>query len=42
VVAIDPALAEELLHVPGGKAEPQVPSDSQGDDLAREAVPGEG
>jgi len=42
VVDLDPSLGEELLHVPVGQAEPQVPADRQGDDLGREPVPGEG
>jgi hypothetical protein len=42
VVDLDPALGEELFHVPVGEAEPQVPPDGQGDDLGREPVPGEG
>jgi hypothetical protein len=42
VVDLDPALGQELLDVPVGEAEPQVPPDRQGDDFGREAVPGEG
>ena len=42
VIDLDAALGEELLHVPVGQAEPQVPPDRQGDDLGREAVPSEG
>ena len=42
VVHLDPALGKELLDVPVGEAEAQVPADRQGDDLGREAVPGEG
>src|SRR6266498_5761856 len=42
VVDLDPPLGEELLDVPVGQAEPHVPPDRQGDDLAREAVSGEG
>jgi len=42
VVDLDAALGEELFDVPVGQAEAQVPADRQGDDLGREAVPGEG
>src|SRR6266540_1632129 len=42
VVDLDAALGEELFDVPVGEAEAQVPADRQGDDLGREAVPGEG
>src|SRR6266496_353940 len=42
VVDLDAAFCQELLDVSVGKTEPQVPADSQGDDLRREAVPGEG
>jgi hypothetical protein len=42
VVDLDAALGEELLDVPVGQAEPQVPPDRQRDDFGREAVPGEG
>ncbi len=42
VVDLDPPLSEELLDVPVGQAEPQVPPDRQGDDLGGEAVSGEG
>ena len=42
VVDIDAALVEELLDVAVGQAEPQVPPHRQGDDLGREAEPGEG
>jgi hypothetical protein len=39
VVHLDPALGKELLDVPVGEAEAQVPADRQGDDLGREPVP---
>jgi hypothetical protein len=42
MVDLDASLREELLHVPVGQAEPQVPTDGQGDDLGREAVSREG
>jgi hypothetical protein len=42
VVNLDPALGQQLLDVPIGEAEPQVPAHRQGDDLRREPVPGEG
>jgi hypothetical protein len=42
VVDLDAALGEELFDVPVGEAEARVPADRQGDDLGREAVPGEG
>jgi hypothetical protein len=42
VVHLDPALGKELLDVPVGETEAQVPADRQGDDLGREPVPGEG
>jgi hypothetical protein len=42
VVDLDAALVQELLDVPIGQAEPQVPPHGQGDDLRREAVTGEG
>jgi hypothetical protein len=42
VVDLDAALGEELLDVPVGQAEPQVPAHRQGDDLGRVPVPGEG
>ena len=42
VVHLDPALGKELLDVPVGEAEAQVPADRQGDDLGREPVAGEG
>jgi hypothetical protein len=42
VVDLDPALGQQLLDVPVGEAEPQVPSDRQGDDFGWETVPGEG
>src|SRR5712691_13466616 len=42
VVHLDAALGEEFFDVPIGKAEPKVPADCQGDDLGRDAVPGEG
>jgi hypothetical protein len=42
VVDLDAALGEELFDVPVREAEAQVPADRQGDDLGREAVPGEG
>jgi hypothetical protein len=42
VVDLDAALGEEFFDVLVGQAEPQVPADRQGDDLGREAVPGEG
>ena len=32
VVDLDASFGEELLHVPVGQAEPQVPPDRQGDD----------
>ena len=38
VVDLDAALGEELLDVPVGQAEPQVPAHRQGDDLGREPV----
>jgi len=41
VIDLDPSLGEKLLDVSVGEAEPQVPSDRQGDDVRREAVPGE-
>jgi hypothetical protein len=37
-----PPLGQKLLDISVGKTEPQVPPDRQGDDLGREAVPGEG
>jgi hypothetical protein len=42
VVDLDPALGQELLDVPVGQAEPQVPADRQSDDFGWETVPGEG
>ena len=42
VIDLDASLRQEFLHIPVGEAEPEVPPDSQGDDLGREAVPGEG
>jgi hypothetical protein len=39
VVDLDAALGEELLDVPIGQVERQVPADRQGDDLGREPVP---
>jgi hypothetical protein len=42
VVDLDAAFRQELLDVSIGKTEPQVLADRQGDDLGREAVPGEG
>jgi hypothetical protein len=42
VIDLDPALGQELLDVPVGEAEPQVPTDRQGDDFGWETVPGEG
>ena len=42
VIDLDAAFGQELLHVSVGKTEPQVPPDRQGDDLGREAIPGEG
>jgi hypothetical protein len=42
VVDLDPTLGQQLLDVPVGEAEPQVPTDGQGDDLRWEPVPGEG
>ena len=42
VVDLDASLGQELLHVPVGQAEPQVPPDRQGDDLGREPVAREG
>ncbi len=42
VVDLDPALGQELLDVPVGQAEPQVPPHRKRDDLGREPVPGEG
>jgi hypothetical protein len=42
VVDLDPALGQELLNIPVGEAEPQVPADRQGDDFGCETVPGEG
>ncbi len=42
VIDLDPALGQELLDVPVGQAEPQVPPDRQRDDFGREAIPGEG
>src|SRR6266540_1881062 len=42
VVDLDAAFGQELLDVPVGEAEPQVPTDRQGDDLGREPIPGEG
>ena len=41
VVDLDAAFGEEFLDVSVGQAEAQVPADGQGDDLGREAVPGE-
>jgi hypothetical protein len=35
-------IRQELLDVSVGKTEEQVPADRQGDDLGREAIPGEG
>jgi hypothetical protein len=42
VVDIDAALGEEFLDIAVGQTEPQVPADREGDDLGREAEPGEG
>ncbi len=42
VIDLDAAFGEELFDVSVGEAEPQVPPDRQGDDLGREAIPGEG
>jgi hypothetical protein len=42
VVDLDPALGQQLLDVPVGQAEPQVPADRKGDDFGWETVPGEG
>ena len=42
VIDLDAAFRQELLDVSVGKTEPQVPADRQGDDLGREAIPGEG
>jgi hypothetical protein len=42
VVDLDAAFGEELLDVSIGKPEPEVPPDRKGDDLGREAIPGEG
>src|SRR6266540_3144944 len=42
VVDLDASFGQELLHVPVGEAEAQVPPDRQGDDVGREAIPGEG
>jgi hypothetical protein len=42
VVDVDPTLGQELFDVAVGQTEPQVPPDRQGDDLWREAEPGEG
>jgi hypothetical protein len=42
VVDLDAAFRQELLDVSIGKTELQVSADRQGDDLGREAVPGEG
>jgi hypothetical protein len=36
VVDLDPALGQQLLDVPIGEAEPQVPADRQGDDFGWE------
>jgi hypothetical protein len=41
VVDLDPTLGQQLLDVPVGEAEPQVPADGQGDDLRWEPVSGE-
>ena len=42
VIDLDAPFRQELLDVSVGKPEPEVPPDRQGDDLEREAVPGEG
>jgi hypothetical protein len=42
VVDLGPALGQQVLDVPVGEAEPQVPADRQGDDFGWEPVPGEG
>ena len=42
VIDLDAAFGEEFFDVPVGQAEAQVQADRQGDDLGREAVPGEG
>ncbi len=42
VIDLDASLRQEFLHISVGEAEPEVPPDSQGDDLGWEAVPGEG
>ncbi len=41
VVDLDASFCQELLHVPVGQTEPQVPADGKGDDLGREAIPSE-
>jgi len=41
VVDFDAAFGEQLLDVPVGEPEPQVPAHGQRDDLGREAEPGE-
>jgi hypothetical protein len=42
VVDLDPAPSKELLDISVGQAEPQIPTDRQGDDLRWEAIPSEG
>jgi hypothetical protein len=41
VVDLDASFRQELLDVPVGQGEPQVPPDGQGDDLGREPIAGE-
>ncbi len=38
VIDLDAALGQELLDVPVGETEPQVPPDGEGDDVRREPV----
>jgi hypothetical protein len=41
MVDLDATLGQQLLHVPVGQAEPQIPAHRQHDHLRREAETGE-
>jgi hypothetical protein len=41
VIDLDAALDQQLLHVPVGQVEPQIPAHPDDDDLRRKPEPGE-